>query len=703
MVTTLGRARLLARLCGPALLFVGAALCSSAPASAQGYGIRTWGDNTSGVAGIGIVGSYPAMPVRVKASPGGDGLSNVVQVANKSDHAVALKADGTVWCWGSNSSGQLGNGTTTDSYYPVQVMLSAGVPLTNATSVAAGNGFSLAVVGTTVYAWGDNTYGQLGNTALPTSVPSSAYPVLVSLPTTTDPGTVAVSCGTYTALALLTTTSGSGPTATTNYALYAWGDNSVGELGQGNTTSGGTTPVAVSLGSANPVSIAAGGLHCLAIDTDGNVWAWGDNTSEESGDPSAQYLMTPTQVAGIANVAQIAAGGESSFAVTAPGSQPATLYAWGDNGSGELGIGTIGSATNTPTEVVLTDSSAPVQMVAAGAYFAVVLLSDGTVWAAGDNQLSELGDGSFGVPNTIEAPVFQQVMNVPGATAVYAGDATGFVLTNDFKFVWMDDVTGIAPYWDFGNPSSIANTYQGFVAGFLNPDYRIVTALDLFQDGNRSLLLQSTTTGALGYLRLNGTNVVAAGMIPAAPTYSSSEVVVGTMNINNSLAIVWQNTTTGEVDYWTMGLQTIDGVVTPVSTGGGRIVAPGDYTWQVACAYPGAGSNWIIWHNISNGGEAGQLVYQQVGTDGNYVANAGSPYSYPIPVGWTLHVEDVNGDGNPDFIWHNNNSSSDPQSGMTYIWLMNGASPVFSSGMDIPGLAAGQDSIPIDYYIGAIL
>jgi len=705
-------ARRSARFCGLVLVALCALACEQTPARAQGFGVRAWGVNVEGTLGIGAsAATYSsATPVRVKASPGGDALTNVVQIAAGSAHTVAVKADGTVWAWGANTFGQLGNGTTTNSSLPVQVMLAAGTPLRNVTSVGAGYDFSFAVVGTTVYAWGDNSSGDLGNTALGIYQSAVTYPVKVSLPATSYPGTVTVVGGDGFALALRTVTVGSGIAQQTVRTLYAWGDNYYGELGEGQTSEASATPVPVSLGGNQAVAVAAGTQNCLAIDTSGNVWAWGDNTHGESGTTGGGLTTTPTQVPGINGAVQVATNGGACFAITHEGTLAPALWAWGHNFLGQLGVGILttgGPGEDLPTPTVSeipTGPSGPAPVaVSAGYMFTYVAMSDGTVWAAGENTQGQLGNGNLGEPVEYNSAIFQQVTNISGATAVAAGGSTGFALTNDFKFVWQDTLTGITPYWDFGSTSGIANTYEGHIGYFLNPDYRIAAALDLFSDGNRDLLLQSRTTGALAYLQMSGANVTGGGLIPAAPSYSPGEVVVGTMNINNGPAIVWQNTTTGEVDYWTMGLQTVSGVLTPVSTGGGRIVAPGSYTWQVAAAYPAGGENWIIWHDISNDATAGELIYQPVSTSGSYLPGSGLCYQHTVPAGWSLHVEDVNGDGNPDFIWHDGNGSQDPASGQTYIWLMNGPAPTFTSSQQVSGMGSGQVSIPVDYYIGAIL
>jgi alpha-tubulin suppressor-like RCC1 family protein len=701
MTKTSFGARTRARVCGICLFALGAALCSVVRTNAQGSGIRAWGYDADGELGTSAVSEDRTMPSRVKASPGGDALSNVVQIAAGGNHTLVLKADGTVWAWGSNNCGQLGNGTTTGSLWPVQVMLSAGVPMTNVTCIAAGNASSYAVVNRAVLAWGDNSYSQLGNTPLGRTNSPVTYPVQASLPVISFLGTVQVVAGYDHALALVTVTSQLG----INRTLYAWGDNEDGQLGQGSSGVGSTiaTPCQVTLSGTSPVYVAAGGSHTLAVDASGNVWAWGDNGLSECG-PAVANQAVPHQVAGISNAIQVAAGYTSSYALT-QASGVRVAFAWGDNVYGQLGLGnvsTLGTANQsvaTPTEMLI-GSGATIAAVVAGGYSIYELMSDGTIIAAGDNSYAQLGGGDYGTPVGANTGTFQPVQNVTGATAMSCSRWSCFALTNDFKFVWQDMVTGITPYWDFGSTSGISNTYQGFFAAFLYPDYRIVTALDLFDDGNRHLLVQSRTTGALGYICLHGASIVNAGMIPAAPSYSPSEVVVGTMNINNSLAIVWQNTTTGEVDYWTMGLSAAG---CPVSTGGGKIVAPGSYTWQVAAAYSAGGENWIIWHDISNDSTAGELVYQPVSTTGSYLAGGGRVYPNTVPAGWSLRVEDVNGDGNPDFIWHDNNGSSDPASGETYIWLMNGPAPTFKSSVGISGLYSNQTSIPAEYYIGAIL
>jgi uncharacterized repeat protein (TIGR03803 family) len=658
---------------------------------------RAWGGNGAGADGElgagspGTTLSSGATPTRVKASPGGDAFTDVTQTASGYTHTLALRADGTIWAWGTNTSGELGNDTTTSTTLPVQVLNSSGTgPLENVLMVAAGNHFSMAVVGTasgeTIYTWGANGSGQLGNgTTTSSPLPVVAY--------TAGANTIlSIACGSAHALAC------------TNAGVYAWGDNTHGQLGVGSA--GGThyTPQLV-LSQANYYGSVAAGAYCSVATGVGITWTGSKVTavsysvSLAGADDRGQ--MADGGGADVTSWKQLAQGVPLSVAcgqnfclgyVTSTGA----LYAWGDNTYGQLGTGTTGGIVK-PTAVTAPTTNAIVQ-VTAGNGFTLLLDSAGNVWSAGTNSLGQLGTGGT-TPSS--SATFAQVSNLPGVSQISAGAGFSTALSNDFKFVWNDISNGALPVWDFANPfDNLLNTAEVSITGS-NPytSYKLVTTVDLFGDGNRDLLLQNLTTGALAYIRLNGTSVASSGLIPAAPTYSPSELVVGTMNINNKPALVWQNTSTGEVDYWTMGLSS----GTPVCTGGGKIAAPGNYNWQVAAAFPSGGSNWIIWHNITSGSQSGQVVYQQVTTSGVYGSQAGYCCSFAVPVGWTLHMEDVNGDGYPDFIWHDLNGSSDAASGHTSIWLGAGPDPSYGSSVAVSGILPSQVAIPIAYFIGGIL
>ena len=205
-------------------------------------------------------------------------------IAAGDSHSLALRSDGTVFAWGSNLNGQLGNAGAAIQPTPSQV---AG--LSNISAIAAGQSHSMALVADgTVRAWGYNAYGQLGNS----SIASSGTPVTVG----TLANIKAISAGGNFGLAL----SGNG-------TVYSWGDNRLGQLGNSGTPTSYTSPVPVS-DSTNVTAVAAGFQHGLALTAGGAVYSWGDNSYGQLGNGSNVGSTTPVQVLGLANVTKIAAG-----------------------------------------------------------------------------------------------------------------------------------------------------------------------------------------------------------------------------------------------------------------------------------------------------------------------------------------------------------------------------------------------------------
>src|SRR5206468_1644563 len=190
------------------------------------------------------------------------GLGGVTAIAAGSYHGLALKEDGTVWAWGDNGYGQLGDGTTVaSSSIPVRVKVLSGV-----TAIAAGSTFSLALVSDgTVWGWGQNQNGQLAQAA----IHSTTTPVRVG-----DVGGVsAIAAGEFHTLALMQ-----------DGTVWAWGGNSTGALGDDATRGQNTPAPAPVRGLAGVRAIAAGGVFSAALKADGTVWAWGDNAHGQLGD-----------------------------------------------------------------------------------------------------------------------------------------------------------------------------------------------------------------------------------------------------------------------------------------------------------------------------------------------------------------------------------------------------------------------------------
>jgi len=301
--------------------------------------------------------------------------------ADYSCYTVALKEDGTVWAWGSNGYGQLGDGTTSNRYYPVQVMSDPSTEFTNVKAVSAGYAHTVALKEDgTVWVWGRNNVGQLGDG----STDDIYYPVQVMS------DVIAISAGYYHILAI-----------DNDNNLWAWGYNSDGQLGDGTRTDS-QFPVKVhgegGVGNlVDVIAVSAGNYYTLAIDNGNNLWAWGQNSSGQLGDGSTTRKTLPVKVMSdpsteFTNVKAVSAGEDHTVAVK----QDGTVWAWGSNNSGKLGDDTT------------TDSQFPVKVhgeggvgnlvdviaVSAGWWHTVAVKEDGTIWAWGSNYYGQLGDGT---------------------------------------------------------------------------------------------------------------------------------------------------------------------------------------------------------------------------------------------------------------------------------------------------------------------
>jgi alpha-tubulin suppressor-like RCC1 family protein len=403
-------------------------------AAAFGYAVAlkqdgtvwVWGSNGNGQLGDGLTN---APPVAQLAS----GETDVTAIAAGWGHTVALKQDGTVWTWGGNYTGQLGDGTTAIQSTPVQVSGSGGSGfLTGIKAIAAGVGHSVALKQDgTVWTWGSNSSGQLGDgmTIDPSQPPyGQTTPVQVLGPGGSGflTGVAAIAGGGYYTVALKQ-----------EGTVWAWGDNSSGQLGDGTTTSH-STPVQVlgagGIGLLTGVkAIAAAFGYTVALKQDGTVWAWGYNGDGELGDGTETGYSTPVQVVGpggigfLTGVTAIAVGLDHTVALK----QDGTVWTWGLNEYGQLGDGTTNSQS-TPVQVLGPDGSGfltGVTAIAAGGEHTVALKQDGTVWTWGENYAGELGDGTVTSTDPYGKSTPVQVLGLNGSgflTGVSAIAAGGY-------------------------------------------------------------------------------------------------------------------------------------------------------------------------------------------------------------------------------------------------------------------------------------
>lgn len=322
-----------------------------------------WGWNYSGQLGDGttVEKHAPLLPfgthdtwVSVAASVGMGGTG-------EGDHTVALQSDGTLWAWGFNYYGQLGDTTTFNHYTPAHIGTD-----NNWVSVAAGDLHTVALKSDgTLWAWGYNGAGQLGDgTTVDKHTP-------VRIGTAND--WMSVAAGGWQTFALKS-----------NGTLWAWGSNSHGQLGNGTTTD---EHAPVRIGKLNDwVSVAGGTAHTVAIKSDGTLWAWGYNSNGQLGDSTTTERPLPVQVGSDKDWASVAAGDIHTLALKSNGS----LWAWGYNDDGRLGDGT----TEQRLSPVRVGTDSDWASMKAGMYHTLALKLDQSLWAWGGNGSGQLGDGT---------------------------------------------------------------------------------------------------------------------------------------------------------------------------------------------------------------------------------------------------------------------------------------------------------------------
>lgn len=315
---------------------------------------RCWGGNSVGELGNGTTVSS-LVPVAVQ------GLTDATDLVAGSEFACALISDGTVKCWGHNGYGQLGDGTTVDHATPQTVQNLSGV-----TALTAGSFHACALLQDgTVRCWGRNGSSQLGDG-------SSTNRLLPVSPTGLS-GVRVIAGGYYHTCAVLLTGQ-----------AQCWGVNLNGRLGDGTTTTR-NTPTNVT-GITTAIHIALGNQHTCALLEDGTVRCWGYNTYGQLGDGSTTESWTPLTVSGLGGAVSLALGFTHSCALLSDG----TLRCWGHNRQGELGDGTDINRSLPVTTTGLTD----VEVVAADEIYTCAVNGDGLVWCWGFNDYGQLGDGT---------------------------------------------------------------------------------------------------------------------------------------------------------------------------------------------------------------------------------------------------------------------------------------------------------------------
>ena len=322
--------------------------------------IWTWGCNNRGQLGDNTAVSRSS-PVSVVG-----GFTDWCQVSAGTAHTAAVRTNGTIWTWGENGTGRLGDNTAVSRSSPVSVVGG----FTDWCQVSASVVHTAAVrTNGTIWAWGCNGNGRLGdNTTVPNSSPVSVV-------------------GGFTDWCQVSTGQSHTTAIRTNGTIWSWGYNSCGQLGD-NTIVDKSSPVSVVGGFTDWCQVSAGGYHTAAVRSNCTIWTWGCNNCGQLGDNTIVSRSSPVSVVGgFTDWCQVSVGCIHTAAVRTNG----TIWAWGYNAFGRLGDGS-SLAKSSPVSVVggFTDWC----QVSAGNAHTAAVRTNGTIWTWGENGTGRLGDNT---------------------------------------------------------------------------------------------------------------------------------------------------------------------------------------------------------------------------------------------------------------------------------------------------------------------
>ena len=323
----------------------------------------SWGKGIQGQLGINLggIGTSRSSPVQIGATPLAE-TNNWSLAANGNYHTIAIKTDGTMWSWGKNEYGQIGDNAVINRSSPVQVGA-----LTTWSKIDGGDLYSMALkTDGTMWTWGYNANGELGqNNVINRSSP--------------------VQLGAEITWSKIAANSGFSMAIKTDSTMWSWGNNEFGQIGD-NTVIKRSSPVQV--GALTTWSQIAGGrYHSIAIKTDGTMWTWGYNNFGQLGSNTTyNNKSSPVQVGGLTTWSKIASSAYNSLAIKTDG----TIWTWGYNINGQLGDNTI-LYRSSPVQVgALTTWLQAV----VGYANTVAIKTDGTMWTWGRNELGQIGDNT---------------------------------------------------------------------------------------------------------------------------------------------------------------------------------------------------------------------------------------------------------------------------------------------------------------------
>ncbi|MEH6473839.1 MAG: thrombospondin type 3 repeat-containing protein [Halopseudomonas sp.] len=363
-----------------------------------------------------------------------------VAVSGAWDHSLALKADGTLWGWGDNDDGQLGDGTTSRDTYP---MTQIGAD-SDWKTIFAGDMYSLAIKADgTLWAWGDNYRGQIGNGTSGVEAENNGgdsddadqlTPVQIGL----DTNWIAITGGYGHTLGLKA-----------DGSLWSWGKNRNGELGDGGTEDR-SIPTRVGFDS-NWSQISADWHQSSAIKDDGSIWSWGQNTYGALGDGTVDDQHLPSRIADNQSWAKVVGGDNMTLAIDADGG----LWSWGDNSNGQLGNGEFGDRVSQPSNIL-----ADQQWLAFGAKYnqSSGIATDGSLWQWSNTSNS----GSWGEQVWQSQLTLAQVGQDNDWSHLFVGDYFSLATKTDGSlWAWRDNLAPAllsAEQWSVPSSDAVIKT-----------------------------------------------------------------------------------------------------------------------------------------------------------------------------------------------------------------------------------------------------
>ena len=336
--------------------------------------LYTWGSNVTGQLGIGVSGSQYNIETPKKVN----GISNVKSVSAGSYHAAAVTKTGDLYTWGSNSGGQLGDGTGVSKYSPTKI-----ISISNVQNVSASYTHTMAVTSSgDVYSSGANGNGQVGNGTNTKQLTLTK----ISLPEKIQQ--ISASGGSFGAHSAGVSNAGK---------IYIWGSNGSGQIGDGATAKKATPTIVEELPNHKKIQAARGST--LLLSDLGDVYVWGSSGSwGQLGLGSITNVLYPTKIPELSNIKDIDANSEHALALTNNGE----VFAWGYNANGQIGDGTT-TVKSTPYKISELSNIASIATVS---YRSAAVSDDGKLYIWGDNANNQISAGTttnHKVPYLIEA------------------------------------------------------------------------------------------------------------------------------------------------------------------------------------------------------------------------------------------------------------------------------------------------------------